>query len=73
MKIIREGSPSRANNFKRFKCAMCGCIWEANSSEYRKLPHITSFGRVLQFSILCNCPCCDYEAVTYETVDQAFI
>lgn len=34
MKIIKEGDLERLKSARRFECEKCGCIWEANGSEY---------------------------------------
>lgn len=57
MKIIKEGS--MPNTTKRFKCSICGCIFEANKGEYRA----SSWWEVnLSISPLpaykCACPTC---------------
>lgn len=73
MRIIKEGDPVRAASIRRFECPVCGCVWEANRTEYIRLPESATFYvksglRVEQFSFRCNCPTCDYEVVLKENV-----
>ena len=35
MKILREGSQEKLLEVKRFICPSCGCIFEADNTEYR--------------------------------------
>ena len=35
MKIIKEGNLEKLNKTKRFACEYCGCIFEANITEYK--------------------------------------
>ena len=34
MKIIKEGDLSKLHKVKQFRCLECGCIFEANDTEY---------------------------------------
>ena len=52
MKIIKEGDLRRLDTTRRFSCSACGCIWEANASEYRK-----KWDRN-DTLIACECPTC---------------
>ena len=60
MKIIKQGDLKRLDKTKRFNCDACGCIWEANQTEYRhdffmNEPRIT-----------CNCPTCGRPTSPFE-------
>lgn len=35
MRIIQHGDPNRLKKIKRFECGQCGCIFEAESTEYK--------------------------------------
>lgn len=48
MKIIKHGDPQKMT--KRFVCSSCGCIFEADSNEYR-----THFVRN-EMVAACDCP-----------------
>ena len=52
MNIIQQGDPKRLDKTMRFTCSACGCIWDANPTEYRREDD--------RFSILyvCKCPTC---------------
>ena len=52
MKIIKEGDLKRLDTTRRFECEACGCIWEANASEYRKEWDGNDT------LIVCECPTC---------------
>lgn len=58
MKIIKQGDLKRLDKTKRFSCDACGCIWEANQTEYRP-----EWG-LNDDVIVCNCPTCG--SATYE-------
>lgn len=49
MKIIKEGDLSKVDTTRRFECPACGCVWDANPSEY---------GRFSEKYIYCECPTC---------------
>ena len=55
MKIIKEGS--MPNNTKRFKCEVCGCIFEANEKEYCASSYMEVMVGVLP-NYKCACPTC---------------
>ncbi len=38
MKIIQHGDLSRLSLVKRFRCALCGCVFEASEFEYLPTP-----------------------------------
>ena len=52
MNIIKPGDMSRLDTTKRFECPACGCIWDANASEYRR--EMDRNGDVFA----CECPTC---------------
>lgn len=52
MKIIKKGNLNRDNSMRRFNCPYCGCIWEANATEYR-----TEWERNCEW-FECDCPTC---------------
>lgn len=35
MKIIQKGDLNRLKKIKRFECGQCGCIFEAENTEYK--------------------------------------
>lgn len=70
MKIIQDGDPSRSKTIRRFDCHVCGCIWEANAAEYRKILAILSMGKPIQYDLICKCPCCSFEVVRKENVTE---
>ena len=57
MKIINEGNAALAlakrERIVEFHCKLCGCIWEANKTEYRDESNQREGN---QFS--CMCPTC---------------
>ena len=53
MKIIKQGDLRRLDKTRRFTCRDCGCIWDANQTEYR----YESDGRNEDLWI-CECPTC---------------
>lgn len=36
MKIIKQGDLNRLKEIKRFECKVCGCVFEAENTEYRR-------------------------------------
>lgn len=52
MKIIKEGDPSKNRYPKRFICNQCGCVFEADNSEYNQA---YDHGET---SYLADCPAC---------------
>lgn len=60
MKIIREGDRGAAyrkeHNIVRFLCDKCGCIWEAEETEYH-----TVCNAYYKVYAVCNCPTCGKE------------
>lgn len=60
MRIIRKGSLELPKKIKRFHCKECGCIFEAEKSEYQ-------FG--IQYNetyYYCQCPTCG--KITYKEI-----
>lgn len=55
MKIIKKGRRDYlySKNIIRFNCHDCGCIFEADSTEY------TSVLKDGTYYAICHCPCCD--------------
>lgn len=53
MKIIKEGKKEILSKDKRFECDQCGCIFEANESEYK-----TEY-EDCYFYHYCKCPFCE--------------
>lgn len=35
MRIIKQGDVNRLKQIKRFECKSCGCIFEADNTEYK--------------------------------------
>ena len=56
MKIIKEGI--RPTITKRFICANCGCIWEAEKDEYNVTSYLGMMRDGLKASFNMNCLCC---------------
>lgn len=50
MKIIKPGDPGRLDTTRRFECAACGCVFEANATEYIKESDFRN-------GIFCRCAC----------------
>ena len=61
MKIIREGNLEAAKEIKRFECASCKCIFEADRDEYSR--QVGSFNETM---LTAKCPCCDKKAYEEE-------
>ena len=53
MKIIVEGNRDRIRRIIRFTCSACGCVWEADKSEYT----YSYDQRDGEYSNM-RCPCC---------------
>lgn len=60
MKIIKVGDMNRLNTMHRFECERCGCVWEADASEYR----IESDYRNGRYYV-CKCPTCMRETIMH--------
>lgn len=52
MHIIKQGDLRRLDTTRRFQCGVCGCVWDANASEYRK-----EYDRC-NIVYACECPTC---------------
>lgn len=61
MKIIVQGNHDLIKKIKKFSCNSCGCIFEANNSEYK---YGGSQYNVSYYE--CRCPCCDAKAYSVE-------
>ncbi|MDE7398976.1 MAG: hypothetical protein K2N06_05545 [Oscillospiraceae bacterium] len=65
MNIIQHGRlPEEKSTTKRFKCANCGCVFEADKGEYRG-----SF-QYNEFYFYCECPECKHTSNEIVTRDQ---
>ena len=62
MKIIVEGDASKVLTIRRFECGYCGCVFEADSTEYLTLPVAVVNGK--QYS--CRCPTCKKDVICVE-------
>ena len=61
MKIIKKGSYEKKTlKIKRFECEHCGCIFEANKTEYKES---IQYNRAYYY---CNCPQCEQN--TYKEI-----
>lgn len=62
MKIIKNGSKERMLNIRRFECINCGCIFEADDSEYEEKEDyngISQIGSEYAYKYYyCECPFC---------------
>lgn len=56
MKIIKKGDIAKSREVKQFECKRCGCIFEADSSEYIQIGWT-----VLGSEFSCSCPTCHRE------------
>lgn len=56
MKIIKKG---KLKKIKRFECNECGCIFEADDTEYRPTPILAM--QLGEGEYRCTCPCCKNE------------
>lgn len=63
MKIIKEGDLSKLLRVKQFRCLECGCIFEANDTEYVWYDS----GMCYDSGFKCNCPTCDNLAYEYRS------
>lgn len=68
MKIIKAGDLKRINGIKRFTCRACGCIWEADNSEYRTE---TDFRNGRYFTM--RCPTCARETIVHPEDREAIV
>lgn len=53
MKIIRDGDKNKLRKIKTFDCDFCGCLFEADNTEYK----IKSFYNDKAYYYI-TCPCC---------------
>ena len=60
MKIIKEGDLKRVSSMRRFECERCGCVWEADASEYR----VESDFRNGHYCVMA-CPTCRRDVICY--------
>lgn len=62
MKIIKHGKkPEPVDTTKRFRCLVCGCVFEADAGEYITFPDDGSLywrGIKLKTDCACDCPEC---------------
>lgn len=63
MKIIKEGDLSKLLRVKQFRCWNCGCIFEANDTEYVEYDRRMCYDPDFK----CNCPICDEVAYEYRS------
>lgn len=55
MKIIKQGDLDKLKQTKRFECKKCGCVFEAEKSEYDIVNNDDYFYSTLYRA---ECPCC---------------
>lgn len=60
MNILKAGNLNRIDNVKHFECDTCGCIFEADRTEYLRE---TDFRNGHYF--ICKCPTCDRDVILY--------
>ena len=60
MKIIKEGNLELLKQIRRFKCGLCGCIFEADNTEYK------TDNQYNHTYYTCDCPCCNREVCSGE-------
>lgn len=63
MKIITQGDLNKTKRIIRFTCKTCGCVWEAEKSEYT----YNFDQRDGEYSSM-RCPCCG--ATTYGVYNE---
>lgn len=61
MNILRNGDLDRLKRIKRFICTDCGCIFEAEKTEYKNESNQRDG---VQFS--CKCPTCGKTCYNYD-------
>lgn len=61
MIIVKEGNVRLCRKVFRFECEACGCIFEADSSEYRR-----DLQKDRGWVCVCVCPTCKYEVYSKE-------
>lgn len=61
MNIITDGDIEKAKAIVEFECYECGCVFEAEKSEYRCETTRRRSGYVFyHFSVIDGCPCCKH-------------
>ena len=65
IEIIKHGDPRKTDNFMRFQCENCGCIWKADHLDYKV--RLTDWATYLYTA---NCPNCHEEAWIVKDGDQ---
>ena len=63
MKIIKPGDVRKSREVRLFECKACGCIFEADSSEYFQIGWT-----IRQREFCCHCPTCGREVIAVESV-----
>lgn len=63
IKILKKGDLIIPQNIKRFSCADCGCVFEADSSEYTLANQLEAMhdGIIAK----CECPTCSRMVYLY--------
>lgn len=64
MRVIREGDLRRVSTAHRFECSRCGCVFEADSAEYRTE---SDYRNGIFYAI--ECPTCGWQ-VTLNPEDE---
>lgn len=59
MLVIKAGDLNRFKKIKRFECNICGCIFEADNTEYKPTPALAS--QRGEGDYRCVCPFCKNE------------
>ena len=60
MKIIKPGDPVKQAAIRRFSCEHCGCVFEADRTEYRDMKDCRNGHFYLH-----PCPTCGREVAAY--------
>lgn len=60
MKIFKEGNLELLKQIRRFKCEKCGCIFEADGTEYE------TDSQHHHIYYTCDCPCCNKKVYSGE-------
>lgn len=53
MKIIKRGNVQKLKKIKTFSCGNCGCVFEADNTEYDVCSQYN------EIYCQCKCPCCN--------------
>lgn len=59
MKIIKNGNLDKLKNILTFTCNNCGCVFEADNTEYKQ--GYDWYNDTAWFII--NCPCCERKVI----------